>query len=119
MLKAARNLLRRFGFISALLLLLASVVPAAAAEGCALGAAEMAAVSTVASVQTSDACVADGCQDCGLACTHGCCHAPHVGVMAAAEVAPVAASFKSPAAWADILGAPLRAPSGPERPPRA
>lgn len=117
MLKAARDMLRRFGFIGVLLMTLASVVPAAA-EGCAPGAAQTPAVAS-ASIQTSDSCTADGCQDCGIACSHGCCHAPHVGVMADTGVAPVAVVFQSPAAWADILGAPLRAPSGPERPPRA
>jgi hypothetical protein len=114
MLKTARNMLRRFGFVCTLLLTLASVMPAAAAQVCAPGSAPAVSASIPA-----DGCTLEDCRDCGLACSHSCCHAPQVGVAAEIAVPPPARRLTAPTTWTDVLGAPLGAPAGPERPPRA
>jgi len=113
-------MIRRFGFVSALLLALTTVTLSVEVQACApdRDAAASAAFTVAADAVQADPCASDECRDCGLSCTHGCCHASHVGVVeiTASPVAP--ASFRSPASWPDVLGAPLGAPSGLERPPR-
>jgi len=117
MLRTARDMLRRFGFVSAMLLALTTVTLGTEVQACAPDRSA-AVAADIATTFQADPCASRECQDCGLACAHGCCHAQHVGVveMAAAPLAPL--GFRSPAVWPDVVGAPLGASSGHERPPR-
>lgn len=119
MLKTARDMVRRVGFVGALLLALTTATLAVEAQACVGGGEAVASASIAADiVQTADPCASRECRDCGLACAHGCCHAQHVGVvdMAAAPLKPH--GFRSPASWPEVLGAPHGAPTDLERPPR-
>jgi hypothetical protein len=119
MLTAARSLLRRFGALGVLLMVLGAVAPSGEAQACAPGQAMPETVSQA--VTGVPALQSDGCQDCGTAsCLHGCCHAAHAG-LPGREAAPVATSvrFRAPTAWTHVVGEPFGAPAGPERPPRA
>jgi len=111
MLKAARQILRRFGVLGALLMALVAIVPAGEALACA--APDASAVLVQSAEQGSD-----GCRDCGPACLHGCCHASHVALPG--EDRPVLTSlrFRSPVSWTHVAGIPLGAPEGLDRPPR-
>jgi len=111
MLKAARQILRRFGVLGALLMALVAVVPAGEALACA-------APEAATAVARTPAPESDGCRDCGPACLHGCCHASHVALPG--EDRPVLAPlrFRSPVSWTHIAGVPLGAPEGLDRPPR-
>lgn len=115
---AARHALKRLGFVSMLLLALVVAMPAtqAQAQACEPGRERS---SVVALVDAADGCAINGCQDCGLACADGCCHAPTVGVLSGAVVGMATFRFESPAGWADVLGAPSGERSGLKRPPRA
>lgn len=114
--QVVRNTLRRLGFVSMLLLALVLAMPGAQAQACA---PDRDAASVATLVNASDACPIDGCQDCGIACADGCCHAPAVGVMGGATAVMTPPCFGSPVAWTDVLGAPLGERSGLKRPPRA
>jgi len=76
------------------------------------------ASSFTALVNAPDTCPIDDCQDCGVACADGCCHAPAVGVMSGAMAGMTAPRFEPPVVWTDVLGMPFGARSGLERPPR-
>lgn len=112
-------MLRRFGLAGVLLLALTTVTLGTEVQACAPSrvAGHITDIADVAA--QADACSSQECQDCGLACAHGCCHAQHVAVtsLTASPLAPM--SFKSPASWTEDPGAPYGAPSGLERPPRA
>jgi hypothetical protein len=114
MLKAARSLVRRMGFVGALLLTLAFAMPAFASHACAdersPPAAEAWADAPAQDVQ---------CPDCGPTCANGCCHAPHGATAPDSVVSSKAVAFGAPAAWAHVTGRPLDSPAGPDRPPRA
>lgn len=115
MIRAARHLLRRLGLVSVLLMTLAVVLPSAEAQACAPSPDQIVAAVVVIDV---DGCDAGLCGDCGAACTHGCCHAPHVAVPAASAPTPRQDRIAIPH---DVGEAPLlvaRTPDGPHRPPR-
>lgn len=123
--QAVRHMLRRFGFIGVLLVMLgAAVQPASACAPEGDPAQPQAAAqawpdaTTVTTADPSGSC-ADECQDCVLSCGHGCCHAHGVGVMATTSPSPAAVPFERAASWANVLGVPDDDPSGPDRPPRA
>jgi len=115
MIRAARHLLRRLGFISVMLMAMAMVMPSSEAQACAPSAGEPAAVSIVLD---ADGCDISECGDCGAACTHGCCHAPHVAVPAAAVLALTRDRAGTPHLVGDSAFVVARTPDGPERPPR-
>jgi hypothetical protein len=123
--QAARHMLRRFGFIGVLLVLLGAVVQPASA--CAPDRDPVQAqIQTQILTQTlivTDAdpagSCADDCRDCVLSCGHGCCHAHGVGVMTTASFSPTAVPFERAASWANVVGFPDGDPAGPDRPPRA
>ena len=115
MIRAARHLLRRLGLFSVLLMTLAVVLPSAEAQACAPSPDQIVAAVVVVD---ADGCDAGLCGDCGAACTHGCCHAPHVAVPAASAPTPRQDRIAIPH---DVGEAPLlvaRTPDGPDRPPR-
>jgi hypothetical protein len=115
MLKAARHFLRRFGALGVLLMALGAVMPSSEAMACAPNQPTSETTAIAASpVET------DGCQDCGQACLHGCCHAAHVAIPPHA-LHPVAAParFHAATSWTHVVGEPFGTPDGPERPPRA
>lgn len=119
MLRAALHRFRRLGFVGALLLALATVALPVDGQVCAPAAAgiEATAGDLTATVQT-DPCGEDGCGDCAATCAHGCCHAPHLGVVGGSSPALAPSSF-SEAVAAPAPMAPRLAPtSGLERPPR-
>lgn len=116
MAQVVRNTLKRLGFVSMLLLALIVAIPVAQAQACE---PDRDASSLATLVNAPDACPIDDCQDCGVACEDGCCHAPAVGVMSGAMAGMTPSRFESPAAWTDVLGAPLGERSGLKRPPRA
>ena len=115
MIRAARHLLRRLGLVSVLLMTLAVVLPSAEAQACAPSPDQ--AVAAVV-VLDADGCDAGLCGDCGAACTHGCCHAPHVAVPAAPVVALARDRVATPHLIADSAFVVAGTPDGPERPPR-
>ncbi len=122
MLKAAREIVRRFGALGLLLMALGAVVPANAAPACGDGGDRPAQVSvqTAAAASAPTPCREDGCDDCGVACAHGCCHAAHAG-LPGRETPPVVTAMRlgAPSVWSDATGVPFGAPEGLERPPRA
>jgi hypothetical protein len=112
MLKAARQILRRFGVLGALLMALVAVMPSSEALACAAPD-----VSDASFIQTPGPGT-DGCQDCGGACLHGCCHASHVGLPGQDRPALPLVGFRTPVSWTHVAGAPAGAPDGLDRPPR-
>lgn len=114
MLVFMRQLTGRMGLLGGVLLTLAFALPAFETHACA---GEFSPPSVEASVDAPTDPYAQ-CPDCGPACATGCCHAPHVAT--APEVTGVSRprAAVAPAVWADIVGGPLDAPGGPERPPR-
>jgi hypothetical protein len=112
MLKAARQILRRFGVLGALLVALVAIVPAGEALACS-------APEATATVVQSPEPASDGCRDCGPACLHGCCHASHIALPGEDSPVVTPLRFRSPVSWAHVAGVPLGAPEGLDRPPRA
>lgn len=112
MLSPLRQMVRRFGFVSMLLLTLVFAMPAFESHACA--------TEGQASVQVAE--TAGGgdiqCPDCGPACANGCCHAPHSAVSNDLATPRFIAVFGQPRAWSDNIAPPLGRPDGPERPPR-
>ena len=74
MVKPLREMVRRFGFVSTLLLTLVFAMPAFETHACATESPASAQVAEVASGDDVQ------CPDCGPACANGCCHAPHSAV---------------------------------------
>ncbi|WP_421729669.1 hypothetical protein [Brevundimonas sp.] len=109
-----RDLLRRMGFVGALLLTLVFAAPAFESHACAEEAAAVTAQVFVDAAPVDDV----QCPDCGPACANGCCHASHAAVPAEPHPHQRAVRFSHPVAWSDTGGAPLSRPAGPERPPR-
>ena len=116
MFQVVRNSLRQLGFVSILLLALVVAMPVTQAEACE---PDRETSQVVALANAPDACPIDDCQDCGVACADGCCHAPAVGVMNGAMAGMTSPRFESPVAWTDVLDVPLGERSGLKRPPRA
>lgn len=128
--QAARHMLRRFGFIGVLLVLLGAVVQPASAcaperdptQAQAQAQTQILAEASIQALAVTDAdpagSCADDCQDCVLSCGHGCCHAHGVGLMATASPSPTAVPFERAASWANVLEIPDDDPAGPDRPPR-
>lgn len=113
--KLAPGILGRFGFVCALLMALAmSVLPI---ESQAFSPADAAATAEAA--LSAEPCDLDDCDDCGMACTHGCCHAAHVGIPASPPLAMVPAETAVVNDMPPSARPPLPSPSGLERPPRA
>lgn len=111
MLRPLRETVRRFSFVSTLLLTLIFALPAFESHACE------------AEAPTSVEIVASGgedvqCPDCGPACANGCCHAPHPAVSTDAATPRFITVFGQPQAWSDSVASPLGRPDGPERPPR-
>lgn len=120
MLRAALTSFGRLGILGALLLALATVALPVEGQACAPGSTEPAATATdgAQSAQTNP-CDADDCGDCATACAHGCCHAPHVGVIAASDTSLTLTAVSDARVLPDLVALPPSSPSGLERPPRA
>lgn len=114
MIRAARHLLRRLGLVSVLLMMLATVLPSSEAQACAPAPDQTSAVV----ILDADGCDAGLCGDCGAACTHGCCHAPHAAIPVAAVPSPARIRTETPLLTGDSLFVIARLPDGPDRPPR-
>lgn len=114
MLKAARSLVRRLGFVGGLLLTLAFAVPAFESHACAEEISPPVAEASASSPAEGDV----QCPDCGPACANGCCHAPHAATVSDSMVSQRAAAFGTPATWRHVTGHPLESLTGPDRPPR-
>ena len=113
MIKALREMVRRLGFVSALLLTVAFAMPAFESHACAAEASGGAqVVETVGAAERQ-------CPDCGPACANGCCHAPHSAMSSDLTTPRFIAVFGQPQAWSDSVAYPLGRPDGPERPPRS
>ena len=112
MLKSLREMVRRLGFVSTLLLTLAFAMPAFESHACETEAST--------SVEIVDAGAGEDaqCPDCGPACADGCCHAPHSAVSNDMATPRFVAVFGQPQAWSDSVASSLGRPDGPERPPR-
>lgn len=115
MLKAMRDMIRRMGFVGAVVLTMAFALPAFESHACA----EERSPPTAEAVADAADDAGQACPDCGPACANGCCHAPHVATAAEMPGAPAAPRFAEPAHWRHVTGAPLDRPGGPDRPPRA
>lgn len=113
MTKALREMVRRIGFVSALLLTVAFAMPAFESHACAAEASG--GVQVVETVGGADG----QCPDCGPACANGCCHAPHSAMSSDLATPRFIAVFGQPQAWSDSVAYPLGRPDGPKRPPRA
>ena len=116
MLHPARNTLRQFAFVCMILLALAAAMLAgpARAETCS----PVSEAASVAASNPSGPCTPGDCRDCVIACAHGCCHAPVLGIPSAAPSPLAPLRFAAPAAWGDTLGIPLPERAGLLRPPR-
>lgn len=112
MLQAIRDIIRRAGFVGALVLTMVFALPAFEAHACA---DELPSATASASADLP----ANDCPDCGPACANGCCHAPHSATTPEPLVAPDAPAFAAPSVWSHVTGDPLGRPRGPDRPPRA
>lgn len=114
---AVANTVRRFGFVS--MILLALIVVMAATQGRAeTGPSDRDFASIVAVVDALVPCPVDGCLDCGVGCADGCCHAPAVGLLPGLTIAMTPILYQAQAGWVDVLGAPFGERSGLKRPPR-
>jgi len=113
MVTALRKMVRRLGFVSALLLTVAFAMPAFESHAC-VGEAS-GGVQMVEKVDGGD-CL---CPDCGPACANGCCHAPHSAMPSDLTTPRFIAVFGQPQSWSDSVACPLGRPDGPDRPPRA
>ncbi|MGA0544163.1 hypothetical protein ACO2Q1_02695 [Brevundimonas sp. VNH65] len=110
--QALRDILRRMGFVSALLLTLVFSLPAFESHACTDETPQ-----SVAVVLADDG-TGDACSDCGPACANGCCHAPHAATPAALTGEASRPAFALPRPAKHTPGAPLDRPDGPDRPPR-
>ena len=112
--KTVRDLLRRMGFVGALLLTLVFAAPAFESHACADEAPAIAAQLVVDTAPVDDL----QCPDCGPACANGCCHAQHAAT-ASELTAPSSPVFVARAeVWLHEAAPPLARPAGPDRPPR-
>jgi hypothetical protein len=114
MLKALRTIFRQVGFVGIFMLTLAMAMPAAEAQACAPGDG----LSGLSALIEPDDCGSEVCQDCGVVCSQGCCHGPHVAVPAVVWPPLSANLFRVPRSYREVHGARSSAPDGPERPPR-
>lgn len=112
MLRLLRETVRRFSFVSILLLTLVFAIPAFESHACE--------AETPTRIQVVEAAAGEDiqCPDCGAACANGCCHAPHSAVSNDVATPRFVAVFGQPEAWSDSVASPLGRPDGPERPPR-
>lgn len=118
MIRAARDLIRRLGFVSVLLLALVFAAPAFESHACADAERPSGVMAGVAAVDAGPGDDAS-CADCGPACANGCCHAPHSAVATENPGPRPLPRFAQPLAWTDCAGVLMTRPSGPDRPPRA
>jgi hypothetical protein len=114
MLLAILRKFRRLGFIGALLMALATV--AAPLEGLTM---EPAGVRIAADIACADSCDLDDCGDCASGCVHGCCHAPHSGIVGVSPTPPAVMAVRAPRTRLERSLPPSLAPPGLDRPPRA
>lgn len=113
MLTVAFRLFGRVGLLGAILMALG--VGALASPATAVPLGEDATISASAELP----CETDDCTDCGPACAHGCCHGSLVAVTATPAALTRPQAFSVAPGWTQRTLAPLAAPAGPERPPRA
>lgn len=99
-----------------MLMTLAMIMPTAEAQACAPADNEPAAA---VAVLDADGCDVGECDDCGAACTHGCCHAPHVAVPAVPVTALARERVGTPHRIDAGAFVVARMSDGPDRPPRA
>lgn len=111
MLRPLREMVRRFGFVSTLLLTLVFAMPAFESHACSAAPTSVEIVEAVSGEDIQ-------CPDCGPACANGCCHAPHSAVPNDMAKPRFIAVFGQPRAWSDIVASPLGRPDGLERPPK-
>lgn len=110
--KTLREIVRRTGFVSALLLTLVFAMPAFESHACSDEQPQSVAVAV------ADGAPDDACSDCGPACANGCCHAPHAATPAAMTGEAATPAFAQPRPATQTPGVRLDRPDGPERPPR-
>jgi hypothetical protein len=110
--KPLREMVRRFGFVSTLLLTLVFAMPAFETHACETEAPTRVEIVDARAGEDTQ------CPDCGPACANGCCHAPHSAVSNDMATPRFIAVFGQPRAWSDSVASPLGRPDGPERPPR-
>jgi|SRR5215217_5181922 len=117
--QTARDMLRRFGLIGVMLMVLGTFAQPALAAPCEAPADSTDIVSRIDAVAPAGDPCADDCEDCALACAHGCCHV-HAGALIGGVSASLPAFRFGPAApWSPLLTPPGDECTGPERPPRA
>lgn len=119
MLKAIPHRFGWLGLVGALLVALATV--ALPAEGRAWTSCEPEAAASAdlsAGVAIAAPCDTDDCGDCAGVCNHGCCHAPHVGVVAQAAAPAAPMSIGGSMAVTEPLAIRLALATMLERPPR-
>lgn len=114
MLKAMRDMIRRMGFVGAVLLTMAFAMPAFESHACAEELSPPTAEATMGVAHDAG----QACPDCGPACANGCCHAPHVATAPELSGVPATPAFSGVTHWRHVSGAPLDRPGGPDRPPR-
>ena len=114
---AARNIFGRFAFVGMIMLALTVVMLAAPAQA-AICPPDGEATTVTVSI-APDPCAAEDCGDCAIACAHGCCHAPVMGVPVAGPLPHEPHGFRSSAGWTDAPETPLGERAGLLRPPRA
>lgn len=113
MLTVAFRLLGRIGLLGAILMALG--VGLMTSPAMAFAGDDTVSVSASAEIP----CETDDCNDCGPACAHGCCHASLVVLAQTPAVLAAPFAYSIAPGWTQRGLAPLAAPSGPERPPRA
>lgn len=116
MVSIVRNLCKRLGLVSVILLALAVVLPTTQPQACE-PAREGSSLSAV--IDGSDGCPVEDCRDCGTACSHGCCHATSVGLPGTTSAPRVVVTVIALNGWPQMTGEPGSAGPGVERPPRA
>lgn len=116
MISIVRNLCKRLGLVSVILLTLAVVMPTTQAQACE-PIREGSSLSAV--ITGSYGCTIEDCRDCGIACSHGCCHATSVGLPAMTPAPRVVVTAIALKGWLQMAGEPGSAGPGVERPPRA
>lgn len=115
MVKAAREVMRRMGFVGALALALILAMPAFESQACAADPQPPQDGVTLSVASTPDP--GETCPDCGPACAGACCHAPHLAIAPepSERAAPV---IVRTVVWAPPPHAAAVRLSGPDRPPR-
>lgn len=114
MLKVARDMIKRLGFVGGLVLALLFAAPVVEAHACA--AEPVLIADGLFLVETGDH--GDSCPDCGPACANMCCHAPHLAI-ANALPQDSAHDVEHPAHWTHQNALATAPPSGPDQPPRS